>query len=47
MLKGEVTIPCLVDQGPNSPRYGAKHSEETKAIWSAKISNTVYQYNSE
>jgi hypothetical protein len=31
--------------GPDSPRYGIKHSQETKAPWSAKISNTIYQYN--
>jgi hypothetical protein len=31
--------------GPNSPRFGMNHSLETKAAWSVKRSNTIYQYN--
>jgi group I intron endonuclease len=37
--------PMFGRTGPNSPRFGVKHSLETKAAWSVKRSNTIYQYN--
>jgi group I intron endonuclease len=38
--------PMFGRKGPDSPRYGTNHSLETRAAWSAKRSNTIYQYNS-
>jgi group I intron endonuclease len=37
--------PMFGRSGLNSPRYGTIHSLETKAKWSVKRSNTIYQYN--
>lgn len=37
--------PMFGRTGPDSPRFGTKHTEETRAAWSKVRSNTIYQYN--